>query len=126
MIKIVNKDKKPYNFFIGRPTNWGNPFSHIPDSLADVIVSSREESIECYRRWLAKEDFLDLRKDKRDWILNNVHFLKDKILGCYCDISKERCHGEILKKLAEGESISSTEKVEVNIVSKKRVLGELF
>ncbi len=45
--------------YIGRKRgemHYGNPFSARPMSLAEVKVSSREESIEAFRQWLGGHD----------------------------------------------------------------------
>jgi len=92
--------KKENTMFIGRPSKWGNPFTHISDgkTLAKFVVSSRTEAIEAYRKWITNGDGMYLLKD--------LHELKDKILGCWC--KPKSCHGDILvelvKKLQDGNN----------------------
>ena len=64
-IVVNHKKVKEYSYNIYRPTNWGNPWSNDTKSTADFIVSSKEESIENYKKWLLGEDFLDFKQDKR-------------------------------------------------------------
>jgi len=86
MCKVVHFKKESYDIYIGRPSKWGNPFSHKTGTLAEFKVSTREESIEKY------EDYLLSRKD----LMDSLPELKNKILGCWCKPSK--CHGDVLKK----------------------------
>lgn len=87
MTKVVNLKKDAYDIYIGRPSKWGNPFSHKDDTLAEFKVNSREEAISEYSKWIQKQPEL----------LNSLHELKDKTLGCFCKPSK--CHGDVLVKL---------------------------
>ena len=82
---VVNLNvKKDYDIYIGRGSKWGNPF----------IIGKhggREEVIELYRQYvLGKEE-----------LRNSLCELKGKVLGCHCKPNK--CHGDILAKLANGE-----------------------
>lgn len=86
---VVHCKKDKYDVYIGRPSKWGNPFSHQPKSIAEVKVDSREEAIECYRNYLLATPSLILDAKKE---------LKDKILGCWC--SPQNCHGEVLAEIA--------------------------
>ena len=104
MIKIINiKSKEPFDIFIGRNfktpyEHFGNPWTH--KSRANAIkVSSREEAVDNYRKWLYGEDFLDIESKRREWILKNIHTLKDKTCACFC--KPLSCHGDILKKFFE-------------------------
>jgi hypothetical protein len=115
MNKIVHCKKSKYDFYVGRPSKWGNPFSYIGGTQAEIVLENREESIEAYRQWLAGEAFQDLLPEKRQWILDNVYRLKGKILGCWC--YPKKCHAEILIDLANGKSIKTEEKkpsIEIN------------
>jgi hypothetical protein len=88
MEKVVHCKKEPYDIYIGRPSKWGNPFSHLPGTLAKYKVETREESIEAYRKWILSEG-----KD----LLADLHELKGKTLGCWC--KPKSCHGDILIEL---------------------------
>lgn len=95
-IKRVNINSgKDYDYYIGRPTLWGNPFSAKHGTLANIVVNSREESIECYRKWLEGEDFLDFEQEKRKKILENLDTLENKVIACWCE-ENQSCHGDIL------------------------------
>ncbi|MFS8304204.1 DUF4326 domain-containing protein [Bacillus altitudinis] len=72
---VVNKHHGvPDDVYIGRGSQWGNPFSHLSNTEADFKVDTREEAIEMYRRWLITQP--RLVKSLRD--------LKGKTLGCFC------------------------------------------
>lgn len=87
----VKDDKyKDQGVYIGRPSKWGNPFSHLPGTLALYRVGSRAEAIEAYREWL--NDNPELRA--------TVGELKGEVLKCWC--SPLPCHGDVLADLAEG------------------------
>ena len=87
--RVVNKYKESYDVYIGRGSKWGNPFTHIADkkTKADFIVASRDEAIESYRDWILNQPQL----------LNDLHELKGKTLGCFC--KPKKCHGDILVEL---------------------------
>ena len=91
MKKVVHCKKEPYDVYIGRPSKWGNPFTHKNDgkTLAKYIVNSREEAVYEYYKWITKGDGQHLLKDLSE--------LKDKVLGCWC--KPKLCHGDVLLKL---------------------------
>ena len=71
--------------------HFGNPFSHLPSSAATVYVSSRDEACDRHLSWLRKQTDLDVEPERRDWILDNLHLMRGRDLGCYCH--PLRCHG---------------------------------
>jgi hypothetical protein len=80
--KVVNLRNENYDIFIGRGSKWGNPFYIGKDG-------TRKEVIEKYLHYiLEKQDLMD-----------SLHELKGKRLGCYCKPLK--CHGDILIDLIE-------------------------
>ena len=78
--KIVHCKKEKYDVYIGRPSKWGNPF---------IIGThgTRIEVIEKYRKYIFRK--LEL--------LDSLHELKGKILGCWC--TPLLCHGSVLIEL---------------------------
>jgi len=74
--------------YIGRPSKWGNPFSHLDGTLAQFKVASREEAIRRYELWLGTQP-LDPRE------------LAGRDLLCWC--APEACHGDVLLRLANKE-----------------------
>jgi hypothetical protein len=93
MTEVVHKNKEYFDIYIGRPSKWGNPYTHIKDkeTKAEFIVSTRKESIDKYREWITNGD--------GQYLLNDLHEIKDKILGCWC--KPKSCHGDILVELTE-------------------------
>jgi len=88
MMWVVHCKKQAYDVYIGRPSKWGNPFSHKEGTLAKFKVASRDESIEKYEEWIAQQPQL----------LADLHELRGKVLGCWCH--PQSCHGDILARLA--------------------------
>lgn len=79
--------------YIGRPSKFGNPFSHLPDTLAKYKVGSRDEAIAAYEAWLfARPALLEAAKLE----------LRDKDLVCWC--APARCHGDVLLAIANEQS----------------------
>jgi hypothetical protein len=96
--------------YIGRPaknsidfewgTHWGNPYTHRKtNTLASVQVETAKEAVESYRLWLEEKIDLQLEPERRQWILDHVHELHGKTLGCYCVPGP--CHGTVLVEFAE-------------------------
>jgi hypothetical protein len=88
MTKVVHCKKNPYDVYIGRPSKWGNPYSHKEGTLAEFKVKSRKEAIEKYENYLLTNPAL----------MNSISELKGKTLGCWC--KPKSCHGDILAKYA--------------------------
>jgi hypothetical protein len=88
---VVHIKRARYDVYIGRPSLFGNPFSHLPNTLAEFRVSTREEAIEKYKDWiLSQPKLLEICRSQ----------LKGKILGCWC--APQSCHGDILAQIANG------------------------
>lgn len=85
MPKVVHCKKDNYDVYIGRPSKWGNPFTIGKDG-------NRLEVIEKYAKWIQTQSQL----------LISLHELKGKNIGCWC--SPQKCHGDILIKLANKEN----------------------
>lgn len=102
MTKVVHCKKEAYDIYIGRGglcMHFGNPFSHLPISKADVRVSGRTEAIRRFKSWLLGESDNDVAQERRTWILNNLDSLRGKILGCWC--KPLACHGDVYLELLE-------------------------
>ena len=88
---IVNKrDGVPFDVYIGRPSPWGNPFTHLPHAKAEYRVGSREEAIEGYYSWVVAQ----LARDPEF-----LEPLRDKVLACWC--KPEACHGDVIVRLLD-------------------------
>ena len=86
LTRIVHLKKEPYDIYIGRPSKWGNPYSHKEGTLAEFKVANRAEALEKYEKYLLENETL----------YNSLIELKGKTLGCWCKPNK--CHGDILVK----------------------------
>lgn len=94
MPKVYNKRHRdvPSNaVYVGRPTKWGNPYTHLVDgtTLARFQVATRDEAIEKYTLWIAKMPHL-VEEAKR--------LLRGKDLVCWC--APKACHADVLLKIA--------------------------
>ena len=91
MTKVVHCKKNPYDVYIGRPSKWGNPYSHREGTLAKFKVKSREEAVDKYREYILNSpELLSICATE----------LKDKVLGCWC--APLLCHGNVLADVADG------------------------
>ncbi len=81
-IQVVNKYARPYDFYIGRGSKWGNPFVIGKDG-------SRAEVIEKFENYLLQDKEL----------MQALPELLGKTLGCFC--KPQACHGDVLKQWAE-------------------------
>ena len=75
--------------YVGRPTKWGNPFSHKSNTKAQYLTTSREEAVRRY------EDYLIANRE----LITALTELKGKVLGCWC--SPKLCHAQVLAKHAD-------------------------
>ena len=80
MTTVVNLRTAKFDVYIGRGSKWGNPFYIGKDG-------TREEVIDKYEKYIRNKPEL----------LNALHELENKVLGCYC--KPKACHGDILVKL---------------------------
>jgi len=89
MTKVVHIKKDKYDIYVGRPTEWGNPFSHRDGTKALYKCETREEAVESYRKWIMTQPQL----------LQKLPELKGKTLACWC--KPLACHGDVLAELAD-------------------------
>lgn len=89
MTRVVHNKREPFDVYIGRPSKWGNPFSHQAGTLAQFRVATREEAIARYEVWIKTQPHL----------IAALHELRGKVLGCWC--SPKACHGDVLARLAD-------------------------
>jgi len=80
--RVVNLRNEPCEVYIGRPSQWGNPFKVYP-----MGERTRQQAIEEYREWILKQPKL----------LAALPDLVGKRLGCYC--APLPCHGDVLVEL---------------------------
>lgn len=88
--KVVHWKREAYDIYVGRPSPYGNPFSHKSWAIAKFRTKTAAESLLKYKEWVLAQPAL-IVKIKRE--------LRGKILGCWCS-NPEHCHGWILLKIA--------------------------
>lgn len=71
-VSVVHCKKSEYNIYIGRPSKWGNPFSHKPGTLATYKVETRQQAIAAYKQWITT--------GAGKHLLNDLHELKGKVV----------------------------------------------
>jgi hypothetical protein len=93
--RVVHK-REPHDVYIGRPSKWGNPYSHLPADKrsAPYGASSREASIQAYDIWIHQPEQAKLLASVKTE-------LKGKVLACWC--KPLSCHGDILARIADEE-----------------------
>ena len=79
---VVNIITEEFDVYIGRGSQWGNPFVIGKDG-------DRDEVIDKYKDYIADHPSL----------LRDLVKLRGKRLGCYC--KPLRCHGDVLVELIE-------------------------
>lgn len=94
-MRVLNKRQSggvpPDAVYVGRPSKWGNPFTHLPrGSAAAFRVSSRDEAVDAYRQWITQQG--------GQYLLADLDELRGKDLVCWC--APARCHADVLLELA--------------------------
>ncbi len=92
MPAVYNRYKNPPDgaVYIGRPTKWGNPFTHlVGKSKAEFVVATRGEAVTKFKEWfLAQPELVAAAKQE----------LRGKDLICWCKPAS--CHGDVLLEIA--------------------------
>jgi len=89
MTKVVHCKKSPYDVYIGRPSKWGNPYSHKEGTAAEFLKPTRAQAIEAYRDYILT--------GKGNHLLNDLGELEGKTISCWC--KPQACHGDILVEI---------------------------
>lgn len=96
--KAKDKDIPLHAVYVGRPTKWGNPWSHKPSAIDPtvVLVATREDAVFAYGDWILSDDPVAVRtrKEAREE-------LRGKHLMCWC--SPKACHADILLDIANSQ-----------------------
>lgn len=104
MLKVINRRKiKDFDVNIGRGSLWGNPWGVGLKNTAEFKVSTRQQAVENFEKWLRGEDFVGILPERRQKLLDNLWMLENKILGCWCldENGDGNCHGLVLIKLIQ-------------------------
>lgn len=89
MTTVVHCKQDSYDVYIGRPSKWGNQFSHLDKSCAKHSVTTRQDAVNLYRARLLNGDGQHL--------LDDLEELRHKRLGCWC--KPKSCHDDVLVEL---------------------------
>ena len=95
MPRVYNKRKADYPeeaVYVGRPSVWGNPYTHLPNVKGAILVATREDAIEQHRLWLRLYP---------DFVRHIREQLQGKDLLCWC--APFSCHADTLLRVAAGE-----------------------
>lgn len=105
-IKIVNiKNHIPteYDFYIGRPSILGNPYSNKKNSIADIIIDKEEDAIEYYKKYFYERiescDKVFIDELNRMYVFYKEHGKLN--ICCWC--FPKRCHGDIIKEYLDNK-----------------------
>lgn len=86
-MKVVHCKREAHDVYIGRPSKWGNSWSHLEQSLARYTCETREEAISKYEEWIRQ----------RSELMDALPEIAGKVLGCWC--APKSCHGDVLIRL---------------------------
>jgi Domain of unknown function (DUF4326) len=89
MCIVVHCKKEPYDIYCGRPSKWGNPYSHKEGTLAEFKVDTRDEAVDAYESYLLSNKEL----------MDSLPELMYKKISCWC--FPKKCHCDILKKYVD-------------------------
>lgn len=104
-IRNTHKDA----IYIGRPKggqnnqHYGNPFTHLVNTTAKVVLGNREEAVKAFEQWILGTGYQNIEPERRQWILDNLDKLKGKDLVCFC--APKQCHGDILIKFSNTDFV---------------------
>ena len=104
-INVVHKRKHkstPHDFYCGRPSPLGNPFSHLKKGTsAKFLVNSREEAIKKYEENFPEEF---IKKEVNDYFFKIYnHLMEHKIVNLVCWCAPLSCHADIIKQELEDQ-----------------------
>lgn len=108
MPRVLNKttDTIPEGaVYVGRPSKWGNPFSHKRGTLAEHYTETKEDAILAYADMLASTPHLvDMARKE----------LKGKDLVCWCRPragfrGRLMCHAQVLFAVANSVRVDEVE-----------------
>ena len=92
--RVVNRRRERFDVYIGRPSPWGNPFSHREGTLACFRVATREDAVAKFREWFLAQPELVARARRE---------LKGKVLGCWC--KPAACHGDVIAQIVDADEL---------------------
>lgn len=95
---VVHKnDPGGYDVYVGRPTEWGNPYTHTGRTSKFKLAYSFdtvEEAVEAFRQHLWRRI-----NNEGETLIYKLSLLHGKKLACWC--APGPCHAEVLVAAAE-------------------------
>lgn len=88
--KVVNLKHDDFDVYIGRPSDFGNPFP---------VGTDRKRCIQLFENYFLKRVKVD------EEFKQKVLTLRGKKLGCYC--KPQACHGDVIKQYIDQEGNKS-------------------
>ena len=105
---VVNKKTfRGVAILIGRPSVFGNPFSHLNCSRAEVIVPDRYTAIMRYASWVVtgKDPEIKMPPTSIREAIRRGELDKQLPLMCFC--APLACHGDILDEIRTPEKLAA-------------------
>lgn len=99
--RVVNRKEgnHPNAIYVGRPTHFGNPFTHLMNVKGAIRVDTRDDAVELQRQWLAGEIEIPDLNQQRIKAIGEILTLRNRQIECWC--SPEACHGTTLALWAD-------------------------
>lgn len=115
------KNEKTYDgegIRIGRPSVFGNPFTHKAGTKADIILPTRNDAVLAYAEWIATGKYEGLDRSPSDIYdkINNGELDNDSPLVCHC--APKACHGHVLEEVRTPEKLQEAINDPVGFVNK--------
>lgn len=90
--------RNPGDFYIGRPSVLGNPFSHMSGTLAKNKVATRDEAVAAYKKWILQK-LAENGPEKKEFDRLVQHYKENHHMVLVCWYAPQKCHGDILAEL---------------------------
>lgn len=95
-VKVVNRHKtQETGFYIGRGSALRNRSSHQKYPCVEVVLNSREESIEWYRGWL-REEYKKGGSAKKMLLMLVRKYMRGEEVVLVCSCKPLACHGDVV------------------------------
>ena len=105
---VVNKKTfRGVAILIGRPSVFGNPFSHLNCSRAEIVVPDRYTAIMRYASWVVTGKDPELKRPPMSIHEAIRHGELDKPLPLMCFCAPLACHGDVLDEIRTPDKLAA-------------------
>ena len=105
---VVNKKTfRGVAILIGRPSVFGNPFSHLSYSRAEVVVADRYTAIMRYAAWVVTAKDPELKKPPTSIHAAIRRGELDRQLPLICFCAPLACHGDVLDEIRTPDKLAA-------------------